>query len=378
MLHNESYIPFKVTYDVTSWSNPLLMNLHGGFTGDEVSPTAELVAPRSAPSWSAQGEAPSVGIFEIPGSSRAFETTGQLRYVFENEWNLPYRDVTANQIIRGLNNVDVLVVPDGYSNYAMQALGSKGKRALKQWVSDGGRYVSWQGGTRVAIKSGVSAVRLTGTKANAPGTLVRTTLDAGSPLAEGVGRSVWVMYDNDEVMSSSASVGSFPAPGDPDYATSGQAEKMQSLAGSAFVADETLGAGRVISFSIDPNFRAWTLGTQRLLWNAIVGPDAATTARSAIVSKDAVARAKQAERSSPEVGAAALRIAVPREQASDARAALRQLGVKVHTTPSGDLRILTIENLDSLGLEESRQLSRVMPTLASAGITIKWANLPGP
>ena len=378
MLHNESYIPFKVTYDVTSWSNPLLMNLQGGFTGDEVSPSAELIAPQSAPSWRGDGEPPSVGIFEIPGSSRAFETTGQLRYVFENEWNLPYRDVTANQIRRGLNNVEVLVVPDGYSNYAMQALGSKGKRALKQWVADGGRYVGWQGGTRVAIKSGVSGVRLAGTKANAPGTLVRTTLDADSPLADGVGRRVWVMYDNDEVMSTSASVGAFPAPGSPAYATSGQAEKMQSLAGSSFIADETLGAGRVISFSIDPNFRAWTLGTQRLLWNAIVGPDATATTREAFVSKDAVVRAKRAERSSPEVGAAALRVAVPRDQASVARDALRQLGVKVHTTPSGALRILTIENLDSLGLEESRQLSRVMPTLAVAGITIEWANLPGP
>ena len=29
------------------------------------------------------------------------------------------------------------------------------------------------------------------------------------------------------------------------------------------------------SFSIDPNFRAWTQGTQRMLWNAIVGPDPA-------------------------------------------------------------------------------------------------------
>jgi len=153
---------------------------------------------------------------------------------------------------------------------------------------------------------------------------------------------------------------------------------MQSLAGSAFLADETLGAGRVISFSIDPNFRAWTLGTQRLLWNAIVGPDVPPAARSAAVSKDAVVRARQAERSSPEVGAAALRIAVSRDQASDARAALRTLGVKVHTTPRGDLRILSVENLDSLGLEESRQLARVMPTLASAGVTIEWANLPGP
>jgi hypothetical protein len=379
MLHSETYIPFKVTYDVTSWSNPLLLNLKGGYTGDELSPSAELLPLQRTPHWDGDGSVPSVGVFEIPGSSRGFEATGQLRYVFENMWNLPYRNVTANQIIRGLPNIDVLVVPDGYSNYAMQALGSKGKRALKQWVNDGGRYVGWQGGTRVAIKSGVSSVRLVGSKANAPGTLVRTTLDRTSPLADGVGHTVWVMYDNNDVMSSPAAVGSFPAPGSGAYATSGQAENMDTLAGTAFVADEQVGNGRVISFSVDPNFRAWTLGMHRVLWNAIVGNDPqAAVARSVSTStSDATARAIRAERRAPELGDA-IRVAVPQQQASAARASLRPLGVKVHTTPASGLRILAIENIESLGLEESRKLSRVLPTLASAGITIRWANLPGP
>ena len=34
MLHEETWIPFDVTYDVTAWSNPLLMNLDGGWSGD--------------------------------------------------------------------------------------------------------------------------------------------------------------------------------------------------------------------------------------------------------------------------------------------------------------------------------------------------------
>ena len=36
MLHEEDWIPFDVTYDVTAWSNPLLMNLNGGWSGDVV------------------------------------------------------------------------------------------------------------------------------------------------------------------------------------------------------------------------------------------------------------------------------------------------------------------------------------------------------
>ena len=48
MLHEETYIPYQVTYDVTSWSNPLLMNLQGGWTGDVLTPRAVPVGPTPA------------------------------------------------------------------------------------------------------------------------------------------------------------------------------------------------------------------------------------------------------------------------------------------------------------------------------------------
>jgi hypothetical protein len=380
MLHEETYIPYAVTYDVTSWSNPLLMNLEGGWTGDVLTPRAEPVGPTPVPSWDSGANLPRVGLFEIPNSSRGFESAGQTRYVFENMWQLPYRTVTTNQIIRGLQDLDVLVVPDGYSNYAMQALGSAGKRALKTWVADGGRFVGWQGGTRVAIKAGLSSAKLSGTHANAPGTLIRTTLDTDSPLATGIGSTVWVMYDNNDTMTSRYSVGEFPAPGSNDFATSGLAEGIDQLTGTGIVADEPLADGRVVTFAIDPNFRAWTLGTHRLLWNAITGPDPTGTAQARLAPAErstVVARAQAAERRTPEIGDA-IRIAVPRDQAAEAKAALRPLGLTVRTIPAGNLRIITVANVEHLGLEESRPLSLVMTRVQQAGVTVEWASLPGP
>ncbi len=380
LLHEETYIPYEVTYDVTSWSNPLLLNLKGGYTGDNVSPEAEKVPRLGAPTWDGRGDIPSIGLFEIPNSSRGYESAGQTRYVFEQMWNLPYRKVTANQIIGGLDDIDVLVVPDGYSNYAMQALGSKGKRALRTWVADGGRFVGWQGGTRVAIRSGLSSAKLANSKANVPGSQVRVVLDTDSPLARGVGRTVWVMYDNNDTMSTQYSAGRFPAPGSPAYATSGLAENVGALAGTSIVADEPVGQGRVVTFAIDPNFRAWSLGTHRLLWNAITGPDPSSTSAARVSSVErraSVDRAQTAERRTPELGDA-VRIAVPRGQAAEARAALRPLGLKVYTVPAGDLRIITIANVGHLGLEESRPLSLALTRVQDAGVTVEWANLPGP
>jgi hypothetical protein len=247
-------------------------------------------------------------------------------------------------------------------------------------VADGGRFVGWQGGTRVAIRSGMSSAKLSGTHANAPGALIRATVDRSSPLAAGVGRTVWVMYDNNDTMASPYAVGQFPDPGSAAFATSGLAERVGELSGTGIVADEPVGQGRVVTFAIDPNFRAWSLGTHRLLWNAITGPDPAISSAARVSSVErraSVDRAQAAERRTPELGDA-LRIAVPRDQASDARAALRPLGLRVYTVPAGGLRILTIANVEHLGLEESRPLSLALSRVQDAGVTVEWASLPGP
>ena len=176
MLHEDSWIPFEVTYDVTAWSNPLLMNLGGGWTGEPVAPTGAVVPAQAPPAPPAlPADVPSVALFEIPNSTRGFEAAFQAKYLFEQVWHLPYEDVTAADIAAGLAGTDVLVIPDGYANYASQALGAKGKRALRDWVNAGGRLVAWQGGVEVAVKAGVSTVRLGGSHTNAPGTLIRVS-----------------------------------------------------------------------------------------------------------------------------------------------------------------------------------------------------------
>jgi hypothetical protein len=56
-------------------------------------------------------------------------------------------------------------------------------------------------------------------------------------------------------------------------ATSGLALHTHRLAGQPAAVDEPVGRGRVVLFPFDLNFRGLTQGTQRLLWNAVFGPD---------------------------------------------------------------------------------------------------------
>ena len=70
----------------------------------------------------------------------------------------------------------------------------------------------------------------------------------------------------------------FPAYGGQDFFVSGFARGESELGGTAAVIDEPVGTGRVVLFSTDPNFRAWTVGMQKMLRNAVLGDDASAPA----------------------------------------------------------------------------------------------------
>jgi hypothetical protein len=382
MLNEESWIPFPVTYDVSAWSSPLLMNLRGGWTGDALAPSATLVTPVTEPAPpTLPADVPSIGLFEIPNSTRGFEAAGQLRYLFDEVWGLPYTDVTADGIVAGLAGIEVLVIPDGYTNYAMQALGQKGKRALRDWVNAGGRIVASQGGVEVLVKAGVSTVKLTGSKTNAPGTLVRVSLDAGSPLADGIGARDWVMYEDDPLMlpGLGTAVATFPTAGSTDFGTSGLAIGIDSLAGTAAVVDEAVGEGRVIAFSVDPNFRGWTQGTQRILWNALLGPDAAVPASGLAAGSRERAPAEKAAQDAlarvPSLGSA-IRIRVAAADADAAAKVLTRHGAELLRIDDGDQALFLVANRDDLSYEEHPFFGLLVRDLDRAGIEILAASVP--
>ena len=384
MLHEDSWIPFDVTYDVTAWSNPLLMNLAGGWSGADVDAPYEVVAPMDEPEWPLPADLPAVALLENDRSTRGFEAAGQTRYVFNEVWHLPHTDLTYDDIGTDptvIEDFDVLVMPDGYAGYALQDLGAKGKKALSEWVNTGGRIVAWQGGAEVAVKAGASSAKFGTSHTNMPGALVRVALDPESPLADGIGDRNWVMYQDDRTMQPGlgAAVATFPAAGDPAYATSGLTIGVETLAGSSAVVDEAVGGGRVVAFSVDPNFRAWTQGTQRMLWNAIVGEDpAGVGAASAAGSRVRAAAEKAAQDAAaalPDVGSA-IRIRVARADAAAAAKVLKRHGAEVTRIDLGADTLFLVANRQDLSYDEHPFFGLVVRDLERAGIAIGAASLP--
>jgi hypothetical protein len=327
---------------------------------------------------------PAVGLFEIPISTRGFEAAGQAKYLFKEVWKLPFVEVDADDITRGLPGIEVLVIPDGYANYALQALGSKGKRALREWVNGGGRLVAWQGGVEVAVKAGVSAARLGNANTNMPGTLLRVAVDAGSPVAAGIGDRNWVMFQDDRTLrpgGAGVAVATYPAAGSPAYATSGLTIGVSTLAGTAAVVDEPIGGngGRAVLFSIDPNFRAWTQGTQRLLWNAILGQDAAGAALAPAAGSRERAEADRVAADAAgrllDVGSA-IRIRVQQADAGVVAKILARHGAEVVRVDLGSEVLFLVANRKDMSHEEHPYIGLVLRELDRAGVDILAASVP--
>ncbi|MGH9290017.1 MAG: M14 family zinc carboxypeptidase, partial [Acidimicrobiales bacterium] len=267
LLNEDTYVPFPYFFDVSGWSNPLLLNIDGGRSGAELSPVATRVALLPEPAApSLPAELPTVAVYQLSTTSRAaFQSTGWLRWLLEQRWHLPFRLVTSSDIAAGaLAGVDVLLVPNGPASSAFSALGPSGRQAVVDWVNTGGRYVGWrQGGTVLAAMLGITTAQVTEPNSSVAGALLRVLVDEESPLAEGVGPSNFVFYDFDLVMTAPDPAHvpvRFPDASSEDFFISGFGEGHEELGGTAAVVDEPVGSGRVIVFSTDPNFRAWTEG----------------------------------------------------------------------------------------------------------------------
>jgi Zinc carboxypeptidase len=302
MLHEDPYTPFPYFYDVTAWSGPLLMNLTAGWSGEAVSPSAILVGAFDEPAPPVlPADPPRIAVLQTSNSSASIESAGWIRYLLAEVWNVGSADVTGGDIAAGaLEDVDVLIATTGDPIVASQRLGKAGRANLRAWVAGGGQYVGWRGGAELAARLGLTTAILKKPHSDVPGSLIRVAVDPSSPLAEGVGPFDWVYYEYDLVMRARGGTAAvtYPDAGTEDFFVSGYAEGAEELGGTAAVVDEPYADGRVVLFTTDPNYRAFTQGAQELLWNAVFGPD--PIAISARVARPArLSAARQAARALP-------------------------------------------------------------------------------
>jgi hypothetical protein len=339
MLNEDTYVPFPYFYDVTAWSQPLLFNVDGGYSGRRLGDMRSApVSSVSDPGVPSVGRQPEIAVYSMsPQFSRGIESGGWLRYLLD-KWGLDYRSVSAEDIKAGaLDGADVLLVPDGYATidpdfpedpYGLSDLGPEGAAAIQSWVEDGGRYVGWLDGAVLAAGVGVSSATFESAEdqgISSPGALIRARVASGSPLGSDVGRFAYAFWDSRYVMYANGADTPvrFPAASTRDFFVSGYADGAEALGGTAAVVDEPVGDGRTVAFGFEPNFRAFTDGTQQILRNAILGK--APRGKAARVARAARTSARDLR-----TAHAAVRLVVARRGTKAARSLLdaRSLGYR--------------------------------------------------
>ena len=280
MLNEDTYTPFPYFYDVTGWSNPLLFNLRGGSSGAVLDPAAARVAPLADPAR----PRPPASRPRWPCPARrgrsAIESSGWLRYLLERVWRLPYRELDAGRhAAGGLDGAECCWSPTARTPTRPRPwpgrpagpgrLGGR-RRPLRRLA---GRHPP---GRRL----GITTATLAEPTSDIPGSLLRVRVDRDSPLGDDVGPFAWAFYAYDLVMRASD-----PAQVAVAYPPAGHRLRLrvrrrrEELGDTAAVIDEPVGDGRAVLFSFEPNFRAFTDGTQRLLRNAVLGPAPAAPPR---------------------------------------------------------------------------------------------------
>jgi hypothetical protein len=385
MLNESSYTPVGYAYDIVGWSNPLLFNVAGGYSGQRLAPRSEAVPPLPDPGQgTAPAEQPQIAIYSMsPQFVRGIESSGWLRWLLDR-WGVRYREVSSTEIADGaLAGAQVLLVPDGYAlkdpnvpsdPYGYKDLGPWGRRALQDWVNAGGRYVGWNDGAVLAAALGISSARITlgeDEGFSTPGSLFRVAVDQHSPLATGVGPFAWAMHLGDYVMRSPdpANVAlRYPAANSEDFFVSGDADGEAALGGTAAVIDEPVGRGRTVSFGFEPNFRAFTDGTERIVFNAILGADPKASA-AVVATAAAQARGLQVVREP-------LRIVVRPRGAALVRRLLAREGARYTVHRARGRVAFTVANPGERTGDEHPYARRLAAALRRAGAPVVMFRAP--
>ncbi|HEX6317104.1 MAG TPA: M14 family zinc carboxypeptidase [Gemmatimonadaceae bacterium] len=183
----------------------------------------------------------------------------------------------------GMSEIDVLVVPS--AGGLAGALGENGQRRVAQWVRDGGTLITLESATSWLATEALGVSRLrprradttaVGPQSGLAGAMLRVTGDTLSPLLAGVDPTSLGILMRGNL--------SFDAPRNPSpqevvlrFAPADRLrlsgylwpESWSRHAGSVYLWTESVGAGRVVGFASDPNFRDLSRGQLPVFANAV-------------------------------------------------------------------------------------------------------------
>ncbi|MBK6486437.1 MAG: hypothetical protein IPF98_06150 [Gemmatimonadetes bacterium] len=189
------------------------------------------------------------------------------------------------------DGMSVTAVPDAFAG----GLGDAGLAELARFVSDGGTlllldHAAEIGTSALGVPVNLTMVRGRGDDGEqgrtdrdgtvrreplyAPGSIFRVVVDSTQRLTAGMPDSAAIYFTNSVTFdvppgSSARPLLRYPERGD-DILMSGFLQGAQEIAGKAAAVDVPMGRGRVVMFGFRPQYRGQSVGTFKLLFNALL------------------------------------------------------------------------------------------------------------
>jgi len=294
-------------YDVTAHTLPLLMNVavhpvKSPFKYSRATePTTEAVADQNACGVASRTDLPAIYHSSIPsqdeGWTRWIMDSKQFTYGVLGDKELragitvfkPSPGVTGKYYVMLIPDLSARNLLEGYRSGAMPpeltgGLGEQGVKTLRDFVEQGGTIVFLNRASNFAIEQFKLPLRnvvagLPRTEFYVPGSILRIELDTTHPVASGMPKETIAWAEdspvfevtNDPNASVPASnvhvIASYPV--DKDPLLSGWLLGGDLIKGKAALVEVTMGKGRVILFGFRPQYRAQSLATYPLFFNAL-------------------------------------------------------------------------------------------------------------
>jgi len=296
-LHEYPGGPPRRPYDVTAHTLPLLLNVEAmavetlepgldAIVSGEAIPTPAFVF--DLPPGLMGDDAPRIAVYK---SWQEPMEGGWTRWVFDQhglQYNILKDDRAREGSLR--RDYDVIVFQDqsptsissGYAPGTLPepyvgGLGEEGLQALEDFVNEGGRIVSIEAATELVtdlFDIGVSNAveRLESKEFYVPGSILELSLDTDHPINEGLDESVSAWYWGSsrafDIEDPAVRVTARYSEGNP--VRSGWILGPEFLAGKAAVVEASVGSGSVVLIGFQPNYRAQSMATWPMLFNAMI------------------------------------------------------------------------------------------------------------
>jgi hypothetical protein len=221
---------------------------------------------------------------------------GWTRWLLDKQGCTPYNSIEDREIREGKLRAkyETILIPDQQPRALLNGqrpgsmppeytggLGEKGVKALKEFVEAGGRLVFLNRASDFAIEQFKLPLRdvtagLPRTEFYVPGSILRIEIDNTQPLAEGMPKEsiAWaedspvfeVVSGSNDNKASVKVIGWYPQ--DKDPLLSGWLLGGNRIRGKAALVEVSMGKGRIILFGFRPQYRAQSIATYPLFFNA--------------------------------------------------------------------------------------------------------------